>query len=86
MVQMEPLLATRPKAASKVSMNFTIGRGLGALLLHSHLPTQQDVSSGMHYGPKGEPTSGVPHLLCPGETIAAHKTYMLMMRSHSLLV
>ncbi len=40
MVQMEPLLATRPKAASKVSMNFTNGNGLGVLLLHSHLPTQ----------------------------------------------
>ena len=35
MVQMEPLLAMRPKAASKVSMNFTSGNGLGLLLLHS---------------------------------------------------
>lgn len=35
MVQMVPLLATTPNAASKESISFTMGRGAGLLLLRS---------------------------------------------------
>ena len=40
-VHMLPLLAIRPKAASKVSMNFTNGSTLGLLLLQSGCLCQQ---------------------------------------------